>query len=153
LAADNWNGHPVSSRHGRRLPDIFNLCLIYDYTVNGVGYSSSRVHFGTPTTYIRKSSAEAAISHYPVDSHSTVYYDPENPAEAVLDRTSPGGLEYIIIGIMLLVLPALVIIYPAHTTTATNPKKGPLALHHALAMDHRASLHLSLSLGARHRSG
>jgi hypothetical protein len=89
--------------------------------VNGTGYSSSRIQFGTPTTYYRKSSAEAALNHYPVDSHLTVYYDPENPAEAVLDRTSPGGLEYFITGIILLVMTVLVILYPAHTTDVTNP--------------------------------
>jgi hypothetical protein len=51
----------------------------------------------------------------------TVYYDPENPAEAVLDRTSPGGLEYIISGIIILFMMALVIMYPAHNTAPTNP--------------------------------
>jgi len=56
--------------------------VIYEYSANGTGYSSSCVQFGGPTTYIRKSSAEAAISPYPVGSHLTVYYNPENPAEA-----------------------------------------------------------------------
>ena len=120
------------TQSGLDTDDGYRTHVIYKYTVNGGGYSSSRVRFGTPTTYIRKSSAEAAISRYPVDSHLTVYYDPENPAEAVLDRTSPGGLEYIIIGVILLVLTALVIIYPAHTTAATNPKDGPLGLPRAL---------------------
>jgi hypothetical protein len=78
--------------------------------VNGVGYSSGRIQFASQTTYIRKSSAEAAISHYPAGSHLTPYYDPENPAEAVLDRTAPGGLEYIISGIIILILMALIIL-------------------------------------------
>ncbi len=99
--------------------DGIELYVIYEYTVNGVGYSSTRVQFGTPTTYLRKSSADAALSRYPVNSQLTVYYDPENPADAVLDRTSPSGLEYIILGIVLLVMEALVVMYPA--TTPTNP--------------------------------
>jgi hypothetical protein len=101
--------------------DGYRIHVIYEYAVNGVAYSCSRVQFGTPTTYIRKSSAEAAIGRYPVDSRLTVYYDPENPADAVLDRISPSGLEYIVSGIILLVLMVLVILYPAHTVTSVNP--------------------------------
>ena len=109
------------TQSGLDTDDGYRTNVVYEYTVNGVGYSSSRVQFGTPTTYIRKSSAEAAVSHYPANFHVTVYYDPENPAEAVLDRTSPGGLEYIISGIVILVMMALVIMYPAHNTAPTNP--------------------------------
>jgi hypothetical protein len=47
----------------------------------------------------------------------TVYYDPENPAEAVVDRTSPGGLQYIISGMILLVMAVLASLYPAHAAT------------------------------------
>jgi hypothetical protein len=111
----------IVTQSGLNTDDGYRISVIYEYTVNGVGYSSSCVQFGAPTTYIRKSSAEAAIGHYPVNSRLTVYYDPENPAEAVLDRTSPGGLEYIMIGIIFLVLMALVIMYPAHTTAPANP--------------------------------
>jgi Protein of unknown function (DUF3592) len=101
--------------------DGIRISVTYQYAVNGVDYSSSRIQFGTPTTYIRTSSAEAAISRYPANSQVTAYYDPENPAEAVLDRTSPGGIEYIIIGIILFVMTALVIMYPAHVGPPTNP--------------------------------
>jgi hypothetical protein len=104
------------TKSGLDSDDGYRANVIYEYTVNGVGYSSGRIQFGSQTTYIRKSSAEAAISHYPAGSHLTVYYDPENPAEAVLERTSPGGLEYIISGIIILILMALIILYPGHTT-------------------------------------
>jgi hypothetical protein len=109
------------TQSGLDTDDGYRTSVIYEYTVNGAGYSGSRVQFGTPTTYIRKSSAEAAISHYPANSHVTVYYDPQNPAEAVLDRTSPGGLEYIISGIIILVMMALVIMYSAQNTAPTTP--------------------------------
>jgi hypothetical protein len=104
--------------------DGIRLSVIYAYTVNGAGYSSSRIQFGTPTTYIRRSSADAAVSQYPVGSQVTVYYDPENPAEAVLDRTSPGGLEYIIFGIIMLVMMVLILMYPSHDNAARKTK-GP----------------------------
>lgn len=96
--------------------DGIRISVIYDYVVNGAGYRSSCVQFGTPTTYLLKSSAEAVLGRYPVDSHLTVYYNPENPAEAVLDRTSPGGLEYILIGIVFIIMTVVVVMYPAHTT-------------------------------------
>ena len=50
--------------------------------------------------------------HYTVNGN-----DPENPAEAVVDRTSPGGLQYIISGMILLVMAVLVSLYPAHAAT------------------------------------
>ena len=109
------------TQSGLDTDDGYRITVIYEYTVNGARYSSSRVQFGGSTTYVRKSSAEAAIGHYPANSHVTVSYDPENPAEAVLDRTSPSGLEYIISGIVILVMMALVIMYPAHDTASANP--------------------------------
>jgi len=111
----------IVTQSGLDTDDGYRISVIYEYTVNGAGYSSSCVQFGTPTTYLRKSSAEAAISHYPANSQLTVYYDPENPKEAVLDRTSPGGLEYIISGVIFLVLTALIMMYPDQTTAPTNP--------------------------------
>jgi len=99
--------------------DGYEVRVVYEYSVNGVGYSGSRIQFGSQTSYLRKGRAEAAVSRYPVNSHVTVYYDPENPAEAVLDRTSPSGLEYMVIGIVCLVMMVLVILYPAHGTTET----------------------------------
>jgi hypothetical protein len=101
--------------------DGYRASVTYEYTVNGVGYSSSSVQFDGRTEYLRKSSAEAFLSQYPARSHVTVYYDPENPAEAVLNRTSPAGLQYIVCGIVLLVVMVLVILYPAHDTASTNP--------------------------------
>ncbi len=109
------------TQSGLDTDDGYRVRVIYEYSVNGAGYSSSRVQLGTPTTYLRKSSADAAVRRYPVDSQLTVYYDPENPAEAVLDRTSPGGLEYIIWGVLLLIMMVLVVFFPAHTTAAMNP--------------------------------
>ena len=108
-------------RSGLETDDGYQVFVTYQYTVNGTGYSSRQVQFGTPTTYLRKPSAEAAVSRYPADARLTVYYNPENPAEAVLDRTSPGGLEYMISGIILLAMTVLVILYPAHTPAATYP--------------------------------
>ena len=106
--------------------DGLQVCVTYEYTVNGTGYSNSRIQFGTPTTYFRKSAALAAISRYPVDCALEVYYNPENPAEAVLDRTSPSGLEYIICGVILLVMAVLVMLYPAQSINTSSTAAFPV---------------------------
>ena len=93
--------------------------------ISGVGLFGYGLHLRSrirschhwPQTTGKVIQSEAAISRYPADSHLTVYYDPENPAEAVVDRTSPGGLQYIISGMILLVMAALVSLYPAHAAT------------------------------------
>jgi hypothetical protein len=99
--------------------DGYEVRVVYEYSVNGVGYSGSRIQFGSATSYLRKGRAEAAVSRYPVNCPVTVYYDPENPAAAVLDRTSPSGMEYIVIGIVCLVMMVVVILFPAHGTAGT----------------------------------
>lgn len=60
--------------------------VLYTYQVEGQSYQSQRIYFGT----LLGGSALTGISQkYPVGAQVPVYYNPENPAEAVLERTIP----------------------------------------------------------------
>lgn len=62
--------------------------IVYGYVVNGTSYLSSRVQFmnvvsGSST--FRDSLAKNISEEYPVGKTVTVYYDPDNPEDAVLE--------------------------------------------------------------------
>ena len=63
--------------------------VIYEYEVGGQDYRNNRVHFGfnPPTSVL--SWVEEVAAPYPVGKRVNVYYDPQNPANAVLDKTAP----------------------------------------------------------------
>jgi len=58
----------------------------YEYQLLGQSYAGAKVAFGVAKSYQFRSQAENALACYPLDSQVTVYYDPANPAEAVLER-------------------------------------------------------------------
>ena len=65
----------------------------YDYWVNGQVYKGHRIHFGiTPSP--RPGAAQAEVDRFPVGRQVTVFYNPEKPGEAVLEKkmvTSKAG--------------------------------------------------------------
>jgi len=73
----------------------------YAYTVNRQAYESGRIHFGSGKTTRR--AAEEAINRYPAGSTVMVYYDPQNPQQAVLERRSGSGWLQFAIGIVMAV--------------------------------------------------
>jgi len=75
----------VSSRlvkFGRR----YRLLFACDYVVAGRGYRTEKVQFGSGWVTSRDL-IEAFAASYPVGSRPTVYYDPDDPQEAVVERT------------------------------------------------------------------
>lgn len=61
--------------------------VVYLYQVNGQQYQSQRIKAGEQFLNVRLSGqAEATVRKYPIGSTATVYYNPANPAESVLER-------------------------------------------------------------------
>ena len=63
---------------------VWSPLVEYSYQANGREYYSSRVSFGGDFAGDR-ALAEKTVARYPVGSAVTVYYDPANPALAVLE--------------------------------------------------------------------
>lgn len=68
----------------------------YTYQVMGVAYSGDKISFGGSVGGNRKK-ADAVVAQYPVGKVLTIYYDPNNPADAVIERKM-GSKGFLIIG-------------------------------------------------------
>jgi uncharacterized protein DUF3592 len=74
----------------------------YSYSVVGQPYTGERIAFGLGESSSRSAKAQKMLDGYPVGRPVTVYYDPANPAQAVLERRAGGGIGGLLIGIVFL---------------------------------------------------
>jgi hypothetical protein len=66
----------------------YSVAVSYDYIVNGVRHTGKRTGF-VGVSYAQKKRAEAEIERYPVNASVPVYFNPGEPADAVLAREHP----------------------------------------------------------------
>jgi hypothetical protein len=91
--SDNWTpvtaeiiSANISSRKGTKSTTYF-VNITYAYEVFGQPYQSGQFSFGSEGTgYETKKAAEKVIAKYPPGSKQMIYYDPNQPAQAVLER-------------------------------------------------------------------
>jgi hypothetical protein len=70
--------------HGRREQEAQ---VIFQYQVNGQSYQSHTVRAGEEVLRARlPGQAQAIVARYPAGAQVTVYYDPANPKDGVLER-------------------------------------------------------------------
>jgi hypothetical protein len=81
---------------------LFEPVVMYSYQAMGVACSGKKIGYGTDR--LDRSSAQKKINQYPAGSRVTVYYNPENPSEAVLEVNGTGSKVFLILGIVFLVL-------------------------------------------------
>jgi hypothetical protein len=61
--------------------------IVYSYIVNGQSYQSQRIRAGDQFLTVRLAGqAQATVARYPIGKSVTVYYNPANPAESVLEK-------------------------------------------------------------------
>ena len=78
-------GRVVSSRGRRNSTSNYKPEIKYTYSVTGNAYEGSHIGFGVPILGWQ-SSAERVVARYPTGATRTVYYNQQNPAQAVLER-------------------------------------------------------------------
>ena len=88
----------------------YSPVIVYEYTVNGQVYSSTQLNIGFERSYGAQREADEALAEYPVGGAVTVYYDPANPGNAVLDRASNGNQIVLIAGIGMLTIGMIALI-------------------------------------------
>ena len=76
----------------------------YTYQYAGQSFTSKRLQFGGVQGQKNSTNAQKVLARYPQGGSVTVYYNPENPSEAVLERQAGGSKVSLVIGIILLVL-------------------------------------------------
>lgn len=79
--------------------------LEYEYHVAGRHYASTRRVFEGLQLYEDRA-AQAILARYPAGQAVTVYYDPDQPSEATLERRQAGLASGLLIGLVLLFSPA-----------------------------------------------
>ena len=105
--SDNWvpataqivSGN-VSAQRGSKYT-TYEVNIRYTYAVLGQNYESGQLSFGSEGTgHDTRKRAEKVIARYPAGSQVTIYYDPNNPQQAVLERKydSTGAIIAMIFG-------------------------------------------------------
>jgi hypothetical protein len=91
--------HTSTDSDGHHNTD-YKAIVRYTYSVMGQEYSANRVAFGARSS--NRNAASEVVNRYPLDQQVTVYYDPDKPGQAVLERVSGSGMLQIVIGILLI---------------------------------------------------
>lgn len=88
LAGDQALTPEQKERRRKYFPSI-----TYRWEVDGQSYTGSRYRLGTThEKYEEREGAVAAASKFQNGAPIPVYYDPEDPSEAVLDKSASGGI-------------------------------------------------------------
>ena len=61
--------------------------VVFEYTVEGLSFQGQRIAFGSEASFNSRKKAEAFLAGYPKDGAIMVYYNPEDPSDAVLSQT------------------------------------------------------------------
>jgi len=91
--------------HGRRSNSTYSIEIVFHYTVDGRGYTSSRYQFATAITSAR-ASKQRVVDHYPPGAHTVCYVNPGAPSEAVIYRGLNSEMASGAIGIVFLLIGA-----------------------------------------------
>jgi len=75
----------------------------YTYSVIGQPFTGEKITFGLTEAHSRSSKAQEVLNRYPLGKQVTVYYDPNDPSQAILERRAGGGVAGWIVGILFLV--------------------------------------------------
>lgn len=115
--ARNWpstTGRVLSSdmesrrvRSGNGYSTSHYAVVMYEYMVDGQRYQSNRLTLGTPLGTSFTSGVQKKLALYPVGSRVQVYYDPEDPTEAVLEVKAPAGNVYLFVAILIVAILAV----------------------------------------------
>lgn len=98
------------SSGGYRMATRYEPRVIYRYQANGVNCEGERLHLGDTVGYSDTGPVEKILARYPVGEVVTVYYNPDNPAEATLSpKTGWATTIYWLIAALLFFMTAMVV--------------------------------------------
>ena len=73
----------------------------YDFSVNGQAYTGKRINYGITASPTR-AAAQKEVDRFPVGMQVTVFYNPEKPNEAVLEKKLVKSKVGLILGLVFL---------------------------------------------------
>jgi hypothetical protein len=84
----------------------------YEYTVNGQRFLGNRITFGGDVGYGWTNMAQRQIANYVPNSNVAVFYDPNEPGNAVLERTAgASGKIYWLVAILIFVILGVTMVF------------------------------------------
>lgn len=70
----------------RRTRTSYKPVVAYEFLVDKIAYRGARIHLGAVVGSADAASAQAQLERYPLGAQVDVYFDPEDPNAAVLER-------------------------------------------------------------------
>jgi len=83
---------------------MYSAEITYTYLINDVLYTSDRISFAGKSSYSKPEKVEMFIAKYPDGSGVSVFYNPNEPKEAVLERSAEGSVVLLVAGIVFIVV-------------------------------------------------
>ena len=111
-AAASWPSAPGTIRKAELGRDqsvdyeaaaALTLRIEYNFQASGRENKGTRIRFDE-TLYHSTKEAQKALSQYPVGGPVTVFFDPNNPAECVLEKRNPSGMVFLIVGAIFVIV-------------------------------------------------
>jgi uncharacterized protein DUF3592 len=96
--------HRTTTDADGAMNDSYAPRVRYTYRVNDADYAGDKIVFGFMTSYNVDAKAREVLTKYPVGQQVTVYYDPANPENAVLERKAGSTMAGMIIGVALIII-------------------------------------------------
>ena len=94
-------GHSINDN----LDDSHRAVVEYTYTVNGIEYTGNRIAFTAGGTFSgTRRDADTMAQHYHKNAPVTVFYDPRNPSEAVLEKAVGSKSGFLVLITLLILL-------------------------------------------------
>jgi len=92
--------------------DTYRPEVAYEYVVNDIRYINDRLRFDGGIYSSNRDNAARKVAQYEMGMTVSVFYDPTDPQEAVLERNLTTGIQtYLGVGIILLAIGIFLIIY------------------------------------------
>lgn len=87
---------------------LFAPRIAYTYTVNGKAYEGDRISFDS-RPYVEEENAAEDANEYTIGQEVTVLYNPDDPQQSVLERTTnwSGVIGFSVIGVIFLIFGAV----------------------------------------------
>lgn len=82
----------------------YSPAVKFTYRVAQQEYTGNKITFGFIQGHGNYKKAQAVLAHYPLGAQVNVYYDPANPADAVLERKAGGSTISLVLGIIFILI-------------------------------------------------
>jgi hypothetical protein len=99
------------SRSGTGTSTTYYPNVIYQYQVNGQMYQGNRVTLGSSIGLGSYSAVQKTVDQYAIGSTIPIFYNPVNPAEAVIERRAPSSRMFLFIAVVIILILTVTVIF------------------------------------------